>query len=92
MPVGRALPAQTVLGVSLGRGHNGRAVSFLRAPTPEPLRLWHSQPDRCGLRWWQTAVLRALHPMIEFFAIGTAVLPLEQEIAQEKIEDPIMVL
>jgi len=30
--------------------------------------------------------------VIEFFAIGTAVLPLGQEIALEKIEDPIMVL
>src|SRR5271165_3381686 len=30
--------------------------------------------------------------VIEFFAIGTAVLPLEQEIAPEKIADPIMVL
>jgi uncharacterized protein YbjQ (UPF0145 family) len=37
-----------------------------------------------GSRGWQTHV-------IEFFAIGTAVLPLEQEIAPEKIEDPIMV-
>ena len=34
---------------------------------------------------WQTHV-------IEFFAIGTAVLPLDQEIAPEKIADPIMVL
>lgn len=30
--------------------------------------------------------------VIEFFAIGTAVLPLAQEIAPEKIADPIMVL
>ena len=30
--------------------------------------------------------------VIEFFAIGTAVLPLEQAIAPEKIADPIMVL
>jgi uncharacterized protein YbjQ (UPF0145 family) len=30
--------------------------------------------------------------VIEFFAIGTAVLPLDQEIAPEKIADPIMVL
>ena len=30
--------------------------------------------------------------VIEFFAIGTAVLPLEREIAPEKIPDPIMVL
>ena len=34
---------------------------------------------------WQTNV-------IEFFAIGTAVLPLDQEIAPERIADPIMVL
>jgi uncharacterized protein YbjQ (UPF0145 family) len=32
------------------------------------------------------------HHVIEFFAIGTAVLPLDQEIAPEKIADPIMVL
>ncbi len=30
--------------------------------------------------------------VIEFFAIGTAVLPLDQEIAPDKIADPIMVL
>jgi len=30
--------------------------------------------------------------VIEFFAIGTAVLPLTEEIAPEKIADPIMVL
>ncbi len=30
--------------------------------------------------------------VIEFFAIGTAVLPLEAEIAPERIADPIMVL
>jgi hypothetical protein len=34
---------------------------------------------------WKTHV-------IEFFAIGTAVLPLDREIAPEKIADPIMVL
>jgi hypothetical protein len=28
----------------------------------------------------------------EFFAIGTAVLPLDQEIAPDKIADPVMVL
>lgn len=38
-----------------------------------------------GSHGWQTHV-------IEFFAIGTAVLPLEAEIAPEKIADPIMVL
>ncbi len=38
-----------------------------------------------GSHGWQTHV-------IEFFAIGTAVLPLDQEIAPEKIADPIMVL
>ncbi|CEG58380.1 heavy metal-binding domain-containing protein [Legionella fallonii] len=38
-----------------------------------------------GSHGWQTHV-------IEFFAIGTAVLPLEQEIMPEKIADPIMVL
>jgi uncharacterized protein YbjQ (UPF0145 family) len=38
-----------------------------------------------GSHGWQTHV-------IEFFAIGTAVLPLGQEIAPEKIADPIMVL
>src|SRR5580698_3760688 len=38
-----------------------------------------------GSHGWQTHV-------IEFFAIGTAVLPLDQEIAPEKIQDPIMVL
>ena len=38
-----------------------------------------------GSHGWQTHV-------IEFFAIGTAVLPLEQEIAPERISDPIMVL
>jgi uncharacterized protein YbjQ (UPF0145 family) len=38
-----------------------------------------------GSHGWQTHV-------IEFFAIGTAVLPLEAEIAPEKIGDPIMVL
>jgi uncharacterized protein YbjQ (UPF0145 family) len=38
-----------------------------------------------GSHGWQTHV-------IEFFAIGTAVLPLDQEIAPDKIEDPIMVL
>jgi uncharacterized protein YbjQ (UPF0145 family) len=38
-----------------------------------------------GSHGWQTHV-------IEFFAIGTAVLPLTQEIAPEKIADPIMVL
>jgi uncharacterized protein YbjQ (UPF0145 family) len=38
-----------------------------------------------GSHGWQTHV-------IEFFAIGTAVLPLTQEIAPEAIEDPIMVL
>jgi len=38
-----------------------------------------------GSHGWQTHV-------IEFFAIGTTVLPLEQEIAPEKIKDPIMVL
>jgi hypothetical protein len=32
------------------------------------------------------------HVANEFFAIGTAVLPLDQEIAPEKIADPIMVL
>lgn len=38
-----------------------------------------------GSHGWHTHV-------IEFFAIGTAVLPLDQEIAPEKIGDPIMVL
>ena len=38
-----------------------------------------------GSHGWQSHV-------IEFFAIGTAVLPLEQEIAPERIADPIMVL
>jgi uncharacterized protein YbjQ (UPF0145 family) len=38
-----------------------------------------------GSHGWQTHV-------IEFFAIGTAVLPLDLEIAPDKIEDPIMVL
>ena len=38
-----------------------------------------------GSHGWQTHV-------IEFFAIGTAVLPLDKEIAPEKIADPIMVL
>ena len=38
-----------------------------------------------GSHGWQTHV-------IEFFAVGTAVLPLAQEIAPEKIADPIMVL
>ena len=38
-----------------------------------------------GSHGWKTHV-------IEFFAIGTAVLPLAQEIAPEKIADPIMVL
>src|SRR5271167_4361329 len=38
-----------------------------------------------GSHVWKTHV-------IEFFAIGTAVLPLDQEIAPEKIADPIMVL
>jgi uncharacterized protein YbjQ (UPF0145 family) len=38
-----------------------------------------------GSHGWQTHV-------IEFFAIGTAVLPLDQEIAPDKIADPIMVL
>ena len=38
-----------------------------------------------GNHGWKTHV-------IEFFAIGTAVLPLDQEIAPEKIADPIMVL
>jgi len=38
-----------------------------------------------GSHGWQTHV-------IEFFAVGTAVLPLDQEIAPEKIADPIMVL
>ncbi|OYV62472.1 MAG: hypothetical protein B7Z71_01125 [Acidocella sp. 21-58-7] len=38
-----------------------------------------------GSHGWQTHV-------IEFFAIGTAVLPLDEEIAPEKIADPIMVL
>ena len=37
-----------------------------------------------GSHGWQTHV-------IEFFAIGTAVLPLEKEIAPEQIADPIMV-
>jgi uncharacterized protein YbjQ (UPF0145 family) len=40
---------------------------------------------REGSHGWQTHV-------IEFFAIGTAVLPLDQEIAPDKIADPIMVL
>lgn len=38
-----------------------------------------------GNHGWKTHV-------IEFFAIGTAVLPLDQEIAPEKIADPMMVL
>jgi uncharacterized protein YbjQ (UPF0145 family) len=38
-----------------------------------------------GSHGWETHV-------IEFFAIGTAVLPLDQEIAPGKIENPIMVL
>ena len=38
-----------------------------------------------GSHGWKTHV-------IEFFAIGTAVLPLDQEIAPERIADPIMVL
>jgi hypothetical protein len=38
-----------------------------------------------GNHGWQMHV-------IEFFAIGTAVLPMDQEIAPEKIPDPIMVL
>ncbi|HEY2345952.1 MAG TPA: heavy metal-binding domain-containing protein [Xanthomonadaceae bacterium] len=38
-----------------------------------------------GSHGWQTHV-------IEFFAIGTAVLPLAEEIAPDKIPDPIMVL
>ncbi|MBB5574666.1 MULTISPECIES: heavy metal-binding domain-containing protein [Rhizobium] len=38
-----------------------------------------------GSHGWETHV-------IEFFAIGTAVLPLAQELAPEKIADPIMVL
>lgn len=40
---------------------------------------------REGNHGWQTHV-------IEFFAIGTAVLPMDREIAPEKIADPIMVL
>ena len=40
---------------------------------------------REGSHGWQSHV-------IEFFAIGTAVLPLTQEIAPQKIADPIMVL
>jgi uncharacterized protein YbjQ (UPF0145 family) len=38
-----------------------------------------------GSHGWETHV-------IEFFAIGTAVLPLAEEMAPEKIADPIMVL
>jgi uncharacterized protein YbjQ (UPF0145 family) len=38
-----------------------------------------------GSHGWQTHV-------IEFFAIGTAVLPLDQEIAPKEIQNPIMVL
>jgi uncharacterized protein YbjQ (UPF0145 family) len=38
-----------------------------------------------GSHGWKTHV-------IEFFAVGTAVLPLEKEIAPERIADPIMVL
>jgi uncharacterized protein YbjQ (UPF0145 family) len=38
-----------------------------------------------GSHGWQTHV-------IEFFAIGTAVLPLAQEIAPDRIADPVMVL
>ena len=38
-----------------------------------------------GNHGWQTHV-------IEFFAIGTAVLPIDQEIAPEKIQDPALVL
>jgi len=38
-----------------------------------------------GSHGWKTHV-------IEFFAVGTAVLPLEEEIAPEQIADPIMVL
>src|SRR6516162_9071878 len=38
-----------------------------------------------GSHGWKTHV-------IEFFAVGTAVLPLEKEIAPEQIADPIMVL
>jgi uncharacterized protein YbjQ (UPF0145 family) len=38
-----------------------------------------------GSHGWQTHV-------IEFFAVGTAVVPLDQEIAPDKIADPIMVL
>ena len=38
-----------------------------------------------GSHGWQTHV-------IEFFAIGTAVRPLAEEIAPDKIPDPIMVL
>ncbi|HEV2678123.1 MAG TPA: heavy metal-binding domain-containing protein [Aliidongia sp.] len=38
-----------------------------------------------GSHGWKTHV-------IEFFAIGTAVLPLDEEIAPDKIADPIMVL
>jgi uncharacterized protein YbjQ (UPF0145 family) len=40
---------------------------------------------REGSHGWQTHV-------IEFFAIGAAVLPVDQEIAPEKIADPITVL
>jgi uncharacterized protein YbjQ (UPF0145 family) len=40
---------------------------------------------REGSHAWKTHV-------IEFFAVGTAVLPLEKEIAPEQIADPIMVL
>src|SRR5262249_27823617 len=55
-----------------------------RRRTPK-LKAWWASKFHEGSHGWQTHV-------IEFFAIGTAVLPLEQEIAPEKIEDPIMVV
>ena len=49
-------------------------------------------PKRRGLLVWISSSHGWKTHVIEFFAVGTAVLPLEKEIAPEQIADPIMVL
>jgi len=57
------------------------ALASPRSPKFEPVGV----DIHDGSHGWQTHI-------IEFFAIGTAVLPLEQGIGPERIADPIMVL
>jgi hypothetical protein len=73
------LMAEAAAGPTGHKGLVGKLLGFAKAEGVVGVDIHE------GNHAWQSHV-------IEFFAIGTAVLPLEKEIAPEKIPDPIMVL